>query len=319
MKSICDLLDSDLMNRAKDEKLSVSQLGGLFSYVDSGDDIARRNAELLSSANSKIVIDFKQLRKYAKDPFSQSSATDTVRVQIEDNRYPHDNNTDDLRKFRLAGGQACSRVVGNSEIDSLFVEMRIQLSAKSENDDIVELNSSVNEVYTRVRKVFELAHHIFRVLALGWDFEKGECIKLIEYKGESDSLECVIEFPSQAPRSLRIRQFAEFDPVHDIMEVWNMTSTHDSLIDNLITAKRSFPFVSFASPLHVMQRKVCTSIHRKAFVVSCACLMLLCALAGYPVDQNTGWHCIKHQKQARGWTHRGGTSRAESCYFLAIG
>jgi len=169
LSSICNLLNSGVINRAASSNISLSNLGGLFSFAAGGDDIAKRNAKILKT--SKIVINIKKLRKYARDPFSQKSAIDTVHLESGE-------------QFRLAGGQTCSRVVGE-DITGLFIETRIQLSAigsqkeqgedaKPENDEVAELTQLVNEVYMRVRKVFDLAAQIFQATALGGEVENNK-------------------------------------------------------------------------------------------------------------------------------------------------
>ncbi len=245
INAIRDLLNSGVIKRAMAANISLSQLGVFFSYVDGGDDIAKRNAELLRSA--KIEINVKELLEYARNPFSQKTASDTVRVQGS-------RESEDSPKFRMAGGQTCSTMVGHSDIESLFVEVRIQLStvgsqkqgeaSHSETNDIAELRMLVDVVDTRVRKVFELADLIFKVTSLGWD---------LEYQ--------FLEFPSQTPERTRsLYEYAvdtsDTDPVHDIVKVWNTIARHDSLLEKLDLAKKRFPFVSFVYPLDVMKERV---------------------------------------------------------------
>jgi len=175
LSSICELLNSGVIDRAVSSNISLSHLGSLFSFADGGDDIAKRNAEILKS--SKIVIDVQKLRQYARNPFSQKSAIDTVRLESGEQNH-------NAPIFRLAGGQTCSKVVGD-EITGLFIEIRIQLSsigsqneqgqdAKPEDYEVVELTRLVNEVYMRVRKVFDLAAQLFQATALGGEVENDE-------------------------------------------------------------------------------------------------------------------------------------------------
>ena len=245
MSSICNLLNAGVLNRAVAANISLSQLCTLFSFAEGGDDAAKRNSELLRSA--RIVLDVQRLRRYADDPLTQKTAIDTVRVETKG----HD--------FRLAGGHTCAKLVGQSDIESLFVEIQIQLSASqaqkyqgkdptSENSDILDLISLVEEVHERVRKVFDLAEHIFKALALGGDLrEQGE--------------QRIIEFPSQAPAQSRslyedVTDTYEIDHLHDIKPLWQSIERPNSLMERLSKARTRFPFISFACPLDIMKRKV---------------------------------------------------------------
>jgi len=243
--SLCALLNSGVINQAAAGNISLSQLCGLFSFADGGDDIAKRNAELLRSA--RIVIDVQRLRRYAEDTFSQKKASDTVRVETGQQNGP---------KFRLAGGHTCFKVIGVSDIESLFVEVRIQLSAilaqkqqsqdsNSEPTEIADLIRVIDEIHKRVQKVFDLAEHIFTALSFGGD--------LI---GEQS----VIDFPSQTPEKSRslyedATDSHEIDHLHDIKPFWHKIESPSTLSEKLSTLKTRFPFTSFACPLDIIKRK----------------------------------------------------------------
>ena len=246
IKSVCSLLNSGVLHRSVSASISLSRLGGLFSFADGGDDIARRNAELLRSA--KIVVDVQRLLKYASNPFSQKSATETVRLESGEQR--------DAPRFRLAGGQTCSKIVGESDIESLFVEIQIQLSSiqtqeqqgnssRAEHDDIADLIQLVDEVYRRVQGVFELVEHIYKAIALGGEFRNQH----------------MIVFSSQAPEQTRSLyedaiDALKVDPLHDIKPVWQLVESHSALSEKLNNIKSMFPFVSFVCPRDIMKRKV---------------------------------------------------------------
>jgi hypothetical protein len=245
---ICNLLNMGVLKRAVDDpQISLSKLSALFSFADGGDDTARRNAELLRSAT--IVLDLQRLHRYANDPLTQKTAIDTVRVETK------------AHYFRLAGGHRCAKLVGESDIESLFVEIQIQLSAAeaqkpkgkdseesaSENSEIVDLVGLVDEVHTRVRKVFDIAEYIFKALALGGYLETRE--------------QSIIEFPSQAPAQSRsmyeyFTDNYEVDHLHDIKALWHKIESPDSLLNIFMNARTRFPFISFACPLDIMKGKV---------------------------------------------------------------
>ncbi len=257
MPCICNLLNMGVLRRAVDDpQISLSKLSALFSFADGGDDTAKRNAELLRSAT--IVLDLQRLQRYANDPLTQKTAIDTVRVETK----AHD--------FRLAGGHRCAKLVGESDIESLFVEIQIQLSASeaqkpqgkdsedsaSGNSEIVDLVCLVDEVHKRVRKVFDIAEYIFKALALGG---------YLKTKDQS-----IIEFPSQAPAQSRsmyevFTDTYEVDHFHDIKTLWHKIESPDSLLNIFINARTQFPFISFACPLDIMKGKV-RSLHPFVFL-----------------------------------------------------
>ena len=248
VSSLCTLLNSGVISQAVAGSISLAQLRELFKYADGGDNIAKRNAELLRSA--RIVIDVQRLRRYADDPFSLKKASDTVRVETGQQNGP---------QFRLAGGHTCFKVLGESDIESLFVEVQIQLSAihaqklqsqlstpeSTETTEIADLIRMVDEIHKRVHKVLDLAEHIFTALSLGGD--------LI---GEQS----VIDFPSQTPEKLRslyedATDSHEIDLLHDITPFWQNIESPSALRGKLSNVKTRFPFTSFACPLDIMKRK----------------------------------------------------------------
>jgi hypothetical protein len=245
VSSLCALLNSGVINQAAAGNISLSQLCGLFSFADGGDDIAKRNAELLRSA--RIVIDVQRLRRYAEDTFSQKTASDTVRVATGQQNGP---------KFRLAGGHTCFKVIGVSDIESLFVEVQIQLSAiqaqkqqsqdsNSEPTEIADLIRVIDEIHKRVHKVFDLAEHIFTALSFG---------------GGPIGEQSIIDFPSQTPEKSRslyedATDIHEIDHLHDIKPFWHKIESPSTLSEKLNTLKIRFPFTSFACPLDIMKRK----------------------------------------------------------------
>lgn len=235
-----------VINTAKAANVSLPSLGNLFAYADGGDDVAKRNASLLKSA--RIVINLRQLLKFARNPFSQRRASDAVEVSI--------GHGEGGPQFRLAGGQTCTRVVGESDVESLFVELRIQLSsvqaqdeegAGADRDEMAELFVMTSEAYVRVRRVLELANCIYQASALGWEPAEGD----------------VIEFPTQTPEQIRsiyldAGDAPVIDPIHDItrFQASLAIGRHKSLTERIANAKDRFPCVSFVRALDVMQRQV---------------------------------------------------------------
>lgn len=255
VQELCSLLNSGVINRAIAANISISNLGNLFAYADGGDDVAKRNASLLRSA--RIMINLGLLLKFSRDPFSQRAASDAVEVSIADH------STAGGPQFRLAGGQTCTRVVGESDVESLFVELRIQLStiasntqdeevAGAQSSETADLSSLTNEAYARVRKAFELADYIYQASALGW------------VPSEVDNH--IIEFPAQTPEQRRSIYLdaseSDIDPVHDISRFRASLAIgqRKSLTERLANAKERFPCLSFVRPLDIMQRQVHFSI-----------------------------------------------------------
>jgi len=247
--ALCSLLNSGAIKRAIAASISIPNLGSLFAYAEGGDDVAKRNASLLRSA--RIIINLRHLLRCSRDPFSQRAASDAVEVSIGDG-------TAGGPQFRLAGGQTCTRVLGEAEVESLFVELRIQLSTMASNtqDEEVagaaraewaDLNGLTNEAYVRVNKVFELAKYMHQASALGWEAEDVD----------------LIEFPAQTPEQTRsiyldASDAPLIDPVHDIarFQASLAIGRRKSLTERLANAKERFPCLSFVRPLDVMQRKV---------------------------------------------------------------
>jgi hypothetical protein len=274
-----------VINTAKAANVSLPSLGSLFAYADGGDDVAKRNASLLKSA--RIVINLRQLLKFSRNPFSQRRASDAVEVSIGGDGGP---------QFRLAGGQTCTRVVGESDVESLFVELRIQLSsdqtavgrpeeevAGAERDEKAELLVMTTEAYVRVRKVLELADCIYQASALGWKPAEGD----------------IIEFPTQTPEQPRsiyldAGEAPVLDPIHDItrFQASLAIGRHRSLTERIANAKDRFPCVSFVRPLDVMQRQVRIKISLLAYILGMCprhaslrgCMVFLCACLDRPGD-----------------------------------
>ena len=248
---VCNLLNSGVMKRAEAASVSLSRLGGLFSYASGGDESAKRNAKLLRSA--KFAIDIRKLRKIALDPFSDKTAFDTVEIRLDSG---YDNS---VSQFRLAGGHTEGRIKGEFDVESLFAEIRIQFcamtaqsqtrqaqAANAEHEDSEDL-LMIDEAYVRVRKVFDLANQIFKAFTLGWELENNDHI--IEFSSQTPEQPCT-NFYGGIPDA------AEIDHVHDIMRIYNGIARHDSLMARLDLTKRYFPVVSFLCPLNVMKQQV---------------------------------------------------------------
>ncbi len=260
VQSVRDLLKSGVLNRADREKISVSQLGGLFFLVDDGSELAERNAKLVQSAS--IVIDVEKLVDHASDAFSLNSPSDFVRLETADK-------SGETTKFRLAGGRTDWKVAGYSGIESFFMEMRIsarssrregprQRDSVSHSDgDYSHNNKVMDEVLTRVRKVFDLARHLFHASRLGDDISSARA-----------------EFEAQAPKKKNKYDDAPGrDRIEKEVEKWSLR--REVLRANFESARDSFPFISFVYPRDVTRRKVCADFSLRRAV---------------PV-RNPGWSC----------------------------